>query len=398
MPRLFNRPRGMPRFHQGRMFNRLTGQRAPRLYSGNRPRRASHAFFGTQVSPYGARGGGYGQAHAAHAGHAGNVYAAMLAQARRGQGTNMGALHHTPGYTGSRTFRGFRTGGAKAKQDAYKKFIGDKTRKDFGSYADWRRFRRQGKRVARQAKREFAQSYVNPFGTTHKRGRISVRQNPYTGRRVGQLVGFRGRSTDGTQNRFEKIRGRHEAATKRYNWGQKNPTMTGFRSGGLGYMSQRGFERAQGAVQEREGIRLQQREALKNRAERRAKRQQAQAELKLRAQQSLWRGQIGGLSVPRVTGHTFTPNDPMWDRYTVRKGWKDKTGRDRGGSSYWGYRNQPERRLDIAGGEKAKWQWNRPLGKIRTHQQSILSPYRPLSPFSVYEGRRDSKGNPLLNL
>ena len=269
MPRLFNRPRGMPRFYQGRMFNRLTGRRARRLYSGIRPQRASHIAFPTQVSPYGARGGGYGQAHAAHAGHAGNVYAAMLAQARRGQGTNMGALHHTPGDTGSRPVRGFRTGGANAKQDAYKKFIGDKPRKDFGSYADWRRFRRQGKRVARQAKREFAQSYVNPFGTTHKRGRISVRQNPYTGRRVGQLVGFRGRSTLGTQNRFGKIRGRHEAATKRYNWGQKNPTMTGFRSGGLGYMSQRGFERAQGAVQEREGIYKQQKNFQRSLAERR---------------------------------------------------------------------------------------------------------------------------------
>ena len=262
----------MPRFFQGRMVypsrHRRAGRLHPRLYSGRRPRRASHNYFGTQVSPYGAGGGGRRQYHAGHAGPAGNVYRAMLGQARSGRGTNLGLLHHTPGYTGSRTFKTFRVKGAKTKRDAYKKFIGDKTRKDFGSYADWRRFRKQGKRVARQAKREFAQSYKNPFGTTHKRGRISVRQNPYTGRRVGQLVGFRGRSTDGTQNRFEKIRGRHEAATKRYNWGQKNPTMTGFRSGGLGYMSQRGFERAQGAVQERAGIRLQQQEAVKKRAER----------------------------------------------------------------------------------------------------------------------------------
>ena len=219
----------MPSFFQGRMVyprrHRRAGRLHPRLYSGRRPRRAAHNFFGTQVSPYGAGGGGRRQWSTAAAGPAQNVIAQHASQARSGRGMNLGLLHHTPGYTGSRTFKGFRTGGAKAKQDAYNKFIGGKTRKDFGSYADWRRFRRQGKRVASQAKREFAQSYVNPFGTTHKRGRISVLQNPRTGRRVGQLVGFRGRSTLGTQNRFGKIRGRHEAATKRYNWGQKNPTM-----------------------------------------------------------------------------------------------------------------------------------------------------------------------------
>lgn len=116
MPRLFNRPRGMPRFHQGRMFNRLTGQRAPRLYSGNRQRRASHSFFGTQVSPYGAGGGGRGQAHAAHAGRAGNVYAAMLNQSRRG-GTNLGMRTVTPGYRGTRMHRGFRQDQASIKRD-----------------------------------------------------------------------------------------------------------------------------------------------------------------------------------------------------------------------------------------------------------------------------------------
>ena len=233
----------MANFFQGRMVypprHRRAGRLHRRLYSGRRPRRFSHNFFGTQVSPYGAGGGGRRQYHAGHAGAAGNVYRAMLGQARSGRGTNMGLLHHTPGYIGSRTFKGFRTGGAKAKQDAYNKFIGGKTRKDFGSYAEWRRFRRQGKRVASQAKRAFAQSYRNPFGTTHKRGRISVMQNPRTGRRVGQLVGFRGGSTLGTQNRFGKIRESYDAATKRYNYGQKNPLMTGVNFGGYRYMSPR---------------------------------------------------------------------------------------------------------------------------------------------------------------
>ena len=114
---LFRRPRGMPRFHQGRMFNRLTGQRAPRLYSGRRPQRASHIAFRTQVSPYGAGGGGWRQMHAGHAGHAGNVYRAMLAQAQSGRGTNMGMRHHTPGYRTTRMHQGFRQDQADIKRD-----------------------------------------------------------------------------------------------------------------------------------------------------------------------------------------------------------------------------------------------------------------------------------------
>lgn len=116
MPRLFNRPRNMPRLFQGRMFNRLTGQRAPRLYSGRRPQRASNRFFGTQVSPYGAGGGGRHQAMTAHAGHGGNVYAAMLNQSRRG-GTNLGMRTVTLGYRGTRMHRGFRQQQADIKRD-----------------------------------------------------------------------------------------------------------------------------------------------------------------------------------------------------------------------------------------------------------------------------------------
>ena len=234
---LFRRPRSMPRFSRGRMFNRRSGTYAPSLYSGFRPRRASHRRHQTQVSPYGAGGGGRRQMHAGHAGHGGNVYAAMLAQARRGQGTNMGMLHHTPGHIGSRTFRTFRTGGAKAKRNAYRNFIGNKTRKDFGSYAEWRSFRKQGKRVARQAKRDFAENYKNPFGTTHRRGRMSFGQDPYSGRRLPQLVGFRGRSTLGTENRFGRIRERHRGATRRHEFGQRNPLHRGLNLGGYRYMS-----------------------------------------------------------------------------------------------------------------------------------------------------------------
>lgn len=210
---LFRRPRSMPRFFQGRMFNRLTGQRARRLYSGMRPRRASHIALRTQVSPYGAAGGGYGQAHAGHAGHAGNVYAAMLAQARSGQGTNFGMRHRTPGYRGTRMHRGFRQQQADIKRDYRDKIREQKTiirnagggrtnEKLNTARAELARLRGQ----YRVDKRSAAASWSKRHGGISPRIGINVGQT--NGRRYIQGLNFR-RQRGSQQDHLERAQKRN---------------------------------------------------------------------------------------------------------------------------------------------------------------------------------------------
>ena len=105
---------------QGRMVyprgHRRAGRMHPRLYSGRRPRRFSHNYFGTQVSPYGAGGGGWRQVHTAPAGRAGNVYAHMLARARSG-GTNLGRRSPPFSYRGTRMAKSFREEQSRLRQE-----------------------------------------------------------------------------------------------------------------------------------------------------------------------------------------------------------------------------------------------------------------------------------------
>ena len=222
-------PRNSPRFFQGRMFNRLTGQRAPRLYSGARPRRASHMRFNTQTSPYGAGGGSRRQYHAGHAGPAGNVYGAMLAQAQSGRGTNMGMLHHTPGYRGTRMHRGFRQDQASIRRDFQNRIRQERrTLRNAGTDAERNAARGRLSQLRgqhRTERRAHAQGIQTSYGRNHNfnlgggRGRqwrpnvrlddkdnitglsggrmlsprmgINVGQNPYTGNRFIQGLNFR---------------------------------------------------------------------------------------------------------------------------------------------------------------------------------------------------------------
>ena len=234
---LFNRPRSMPRMFQGRMFNRRSGGYAPNLYTGSRPRRASHRFFGTQVSPYGAGGGGRSQMHAGHAGHAGNVYGAMLAQARSGRGTNMGIRASANVNRSSRQLGHYRRGLSGAGKDAYTDFMRGRKRSDFGSSSEYRAARRQAKRERVQARRQYAGSYRNPFtGTSHRRVTTVSRHG-------GEYGNFRGATrfttpfSSGSKSRMQRHTKNYRGATGRYNWGRQNPKMRNISLGGYRYMS-----------------------------------------------------------------------------------------------------------------------------------------------------------------
>ena len=269
---LFNRPRNQPIFARGLMWNRLSNTRAPDLYFGVRPRRAIHRRFQTQASPYGAAGGGRRQYHAGHAGHAGNVYGAMMHHARRQGGVNMGLLTAPNRTRSSRQLMHYRKGLAGAGQDAYTNFMDGRTRSDFGSAGEFRAARRQAKREGSQARRQYAASYRNPYtGTSHRRVTTMSHQNPYTGVRTRGATRFTTPFTAGMRNRFKRHAKGHKGATSRYQWGRRNPTMRGFSSGGIRFMSPRGFGRAQAAVREKEGIYKQQKDFQRSLAERRRK-------------------------------------------------------------------------------------------------------------------------------
>ena len=226
MSRFFRRPRNMPRFSRGRMFNRRTGGYAPSLYSGFRPRRWAHRRSQTQTSPYGAGGGGRRQYHAGHSGHAGNVYGAMMHHARRQGGVNMGLLTAPNRTRSSRQLKHYRKGLSGAGRDAYTDFMGGRTRRDFGSASEFRAARRQAKRERSQARRQYAASYRNPYtGTSDRRVTTMSHQNPYTGVRTRGATRFTTPFSAGARNRFKRHTKRYQGATNRYRWGQKNPTL-----------------------------------------------------------------------------------------------------------------------------------------------------------------------------
>jgi len=251
--RLFNRPRNMPRFFQGRMFNRRTGGYAPSLYSGFRPRRATHSLFQTQTSPYGAGGGGRRQYHAGHSGHAGNVLGAVVHHARRQGGMNMGLLPSTPGYRGTRMHRGFRQDQASIKRD-FRNRIRDERKNLRNAGTDAERNRIRG-RIAtlrgqhRSERRAHAQGIQTKWSKDHSfnlgggrrrqwkpnqttsgkrlsrrhilspRIGINVGQNPYTGRRFIQGLNFR-RQQGGGRAGFNRARVRNMRIAERMSGGK----------------------------------------------------------------------------------------------------------------------------------------------------------------------------------
>ena len=243
MSRFIRRPSNMPRMFRGRMFNRRTGGYAPQLYSGRRPRRATHNRFQTQVSPYGAGGGGTRQFHAGHAGHAGNVYAAMLHHARRQGGMNMGLTAHTPGYRGTRMHRGFRQDQASIRRDFQNRIRDErKNLRNAGNPAEKNRIRG---RIAtlrgqhRSERRAHAQGINTKWARGHsfnlgggrrrqwrpQRGNrtmlsprmgINVGQDSRTGRRFIQGLNFR-RQQGGGQAGFNRAQARNMRISQRMN-------------------------------------------------------------------------------------------------------------------------------------------------------------------------------------
>ena len=243
MSRFIRSPRNMPRFFQGRMFNRFTGGYAPAGYSGFRPRRATHRGFRTQVSPYGAGGGGRRQYHAGHAGHAGNVYAAMMHHATRQGGVNMGLLPITSGYRGTRMHRGFRQDQASIRRDFQNRIRDERrnlrnaaTRQERnvirGRIADLRGEHRSERRAHAQGiNTEWAKGHDFNLGGGRRRqwrpqrGRrtmlsprmgINVGQDSYTGRRFIQGLNFR-RQQGGARTGYNRARARNMRIANRMN-------------------------------------------------------------------------------------------------------------------------------------------------------------------------------------
>lgn len=261
MPRLRPRPRNFPRFYRGRGWNQLSGNYAPRMFSNPGARRWAHGAFGTQSSPYGAGGGSMRQIHGTPSGHAGNVYRHMLAQSRMG-GVNLGLIPNTPGYTGSRTHRGFRQDQSAIKRywrgpdgeiTKHKKelrkhrramdrertprgqaqtpeFIAAKKRWNAARYKhqqsvtrhrSWRRGHAQGINAPGQGKglslnqffkgrnRGWSQQMGQRF---NPRARINVRQDPRSGVRYISNYGFRRHRGDQNARNFQWARRYGEAS------------------------------------------------------------------------------------------------------------------------------------------------------------------------------------------
>ena len=180
------------------------------------------------------------QIHGTPSGHAGNVYRHMLAQSRMG-GVNLGLLPHTPGYTGSRTHRGFRQDQAAIKrhfkeqqrQTRARMRSGDLSKKEFRAQMQNLRSQHRLERRAHATgqKREFLQSFEKKGGFGKRRqwsqkmgqrfnprARINVRQDPYTGRRHMAGYGFRQRRYS-DKDMFKR---REDRASKMYEWRKKH--------------------------------------------------------------------------------------------------------------------------------------------------------------------------------
>jgi hypothetical protein len=215
----------MARFFQGRMLypSYVGGRRHPRagrphpfLYAGARNRRTrAHAYYGTQPTGYGLRGGDprFGGVSGAPR----RVYQHMLGGAMQPQrGT---------GYRTSHQLGHYRRGLSKAGKDAYANFMGGKTRKDFGSGREFRAARAEARRQRSQARREYARDYRNPYtGTGHRRFTKVSHRDTGTGIRRNYFGGFTGNLSRGSRNLINRRRRRPQGVSqrkfKKVDWGR----------------------------------------------------------------------------------------------------------------------------------------------------------------------------------
>ena len=351
------------------------GRPHPFLYAGARNRRTrAHAYYGTQPTGYGLRGGD--PRFSGVSGDPRRVYQHGLAGAMRPQrGT---------GYRTSHQLGHYRRGLSKAGKDAYANFMGGRTRKDFGSAKEFRQARSQARRERSQARREYASGYRNPYtGTKHRRFTKVSHRDPGTGIRRNYFGGFTGNLSKGSRNLINKRRKQLQKASQRYQWGVKNPGLTNISLGGYRYMSPK-FHKRREAAQRGEQTIKQLGGMLGGLRGWYQKAQQERRGRQLKANQALWRSELRGLSVPRRTTHTFTPDDPMY--FTGRQ----VTGPLKG-YQIWGKRKS--NKWGLLG--KTQWQWNRPPGKTRTYQQSINPAFVSSKPFGWNRARRTPTPIPL---
>jgi len=146
----YKRPRGYPRIHQGRIWNRRRGGYAPALYGGG-TRRNMHRFHGTQATTFGAGMGGWGQRHVAPHGFGGRAIQHALSQSMRG-GTNLGMAPVQQGSLTSRLHPVFRRQMALQGKAAQKKRYAEVLAAG-GSRAQ---ARRQSLLARREARRHFS--------------------------------------------------------------------------------------------------------------------------------------------------------------------------------------------------------------------------------------------------
>ena len=232
------------RMYQGRMLypSYVGGRRHPRagrphpfLYSGAGNRRTfAHKYFGTQPTGYGLRGGN--PRYSGIAGSAGQVYQHMLAGAYRPQ--------RATGYRTSHTLRHYKEGLIGAGKDAYAKFMGGRTRRDFGSSREYRAAKSEARRQRGLARRSYARDYKNPYtGTGHRRFTRISHRDPGTAIKRNYFGGFTTDLSKGTRNLINKRRKYLQGQSGRYQWGLRNPGLTNISLGGYRYMHPRFHQR-----------------------------------------------------------------------------------------------------------------------------------------------------------
>ena len=199
---------------QGRMVyprgHRRAGRMHPRLYSGRRPRRFSHNYFGTQVSPYGAGGGGRRQVHTAPAGRAGNVYAHMLAQSRSG-GTNLGVRSPPFSYRGTRMAKSFRKEQSRLRQEYRSRRAAMRRELRGASGSDKNAIRAQLQRIKGQHRvdrRQAAADWIKKNYGFRPRYGINVVGGGITGFGFRQAKGLQQRHLDRARKRNMRIANR----------------------------------------------------------------------------------------------------------------------------------------------------------------------------------------------
>ena len=413
-----------PSYVGGRRHPRA-GRPHPFLYAGARNRRTfAHKYFGTQPTGYGLRGGD--PRTSGVSGAAGRVYRHMLGGAMRPQrGT---------GYRTSHQLGHYRGGLSKAGKDAYASFMRGRTRHDFGSAKEFRAARSQARRERSQARRGYARDYKNPYtGTGHRRFTKVSHRDPGTGIRRNYFGGFTGNLSQGSRNlidrRHKQLQGVSQRKFKKVDWGramqrddarrkrlnkQKGWNMPLRTYGHGGDTSFR--ENPKWTVLKKDGVwhrRKPSGEYTPLRPKNARQRKAIQDAQQLKANQAQWRNQISGLSAPRRTTYTFTPDDPRWRRVPINKSgnYGGEPSRYQYQDSVWQYgKRHPLKSLarrrqstsygyDSHGGylysasapdwvpaeerkrKEGSWHWRRPEGKIRTKAQSLNPAFVSSKPF-----------------